>query len=961
MAKSLASALALALLSPLAAHAIEGVGDESAVDFSQDIAPIIEQHCIQCHQPLNNKGDLSLATFEDLSDNEYVISGKADESYLVEVITSSEGEPPLMPKKGEPLSDKQIDLIRRWVNQGAHWPKDFVVRDTARADRSWWSLRKIAEPDPPTPEGIPPLWQANPIDRFIYAKLAEKDLQPNPPAERRTLIRRLTYDLIGLPPTPEEVEAFVKDTTSDAYERLVDRLLASPRYGEQWGRHWLDVVRFGESRGFERNEIINNAWPFRDYVIRSFNDDKPFDQFVLEHLAGDMLDANNIDVAVGETFLVAGPYDDVGNQDAAQSAVIRANTIDEIIRTTSEGFLALTVGCARCHNHKFDPLLQTDYYGLYATFAGVRHGSRQIASEEEKQARTAKLAPLEKTRRVLQEQKTQLEGSVAARAEKKKQQYAKQWTRPRVDRYGTEEIFEPVTARYLKLTSQGLDSNPYATTGFRIDEFEVWTADGGEPRNVASTTSGGSAQGASRIAQDFADAYSATRAIDGKFSTEWISSGPELKITFAKPETINRVYFSSDRTRALGPTHGQKTFVGEYLIEVSQDGNNWIEVANSHDRQPVSEEHGQARIIRLETTPEESVQLAELREKLTAVEREIDKVPSLPSWWVGKFEDAKGPFHVFLGGDPQREGELVSAASLAALDDLPSKFKLPEEAPQGERRLAFANWIVAPDNPLTLRVLANRIWHYHFGTGVVDTPSDFGYMGSKPTHPALLDWMARYLLSSRWKWKPLHKLIVMSQTYRQSAAYDADSAQVDANDRLLWRFPPQRLAGEEVRDAILQITATLDTTMGGPGFRLYHYIQDNVATYVPLEKHGPETYRRAVYHQNARAARIDILSDFDCPDPAFPAPRRTNTTTPLQALTLMNHSFTLDMSAAFAKRVEREAGQDVSAQVRRTFLLAYSRLPQAQELSAATTLVNQHGLTALCRAIINSNEFIYRN
>jgi mono/diheme cytochrome c family protein len=717
-------------------------GKARAVDFAREVAPIFQVHCVRCHQPGIRKGELSLATVADLKANEHVVPGKPAESHLLEmVIPAAEGERPAMPKEGKPLAADQVAVLRRWIAEGAVWPKEIVVREKSKADAGWWSLQPLADVEPPSPPGLPPEWSPNPIDRFVMAQLAEHKLPPNPPADRRTLIRRVTYDLTGLPPTAAELEAFVNDTSEDAYAKLVERLLASPHYGEQWGRHWLDVVRFGESNGYERNVLINNAWPFRDYIIRSFNEDKPFDRLVLEHLAGDVIGADDPHVEIGTGFLVCGPYDNVGNQDAVQAAIIRANHADEIIRATSEAFLGLTIGCARCHDHKFDPLLQKDYYSLYATFFGVRHDSRPIATKEEREA---------------------------------------------AERDGREQ----------------------------------------------------------------------------------------------------------------------------------KDG----------------------------------------------------KQPTLPTAFAGRFEEiADRPFQVLIGGDPQKVGEEVTPASLDALTTLGSSYRLPNTAKEGDRRLALARWIVAADNPLTPRVLANRLWHYHFGMGIVDTPSDFGYMGGRPTHPELLDWLARQVQEQGWRLKPLHRLIVTSQTYRQASTWRKDAADVDGNSRLLWRYPPRRLTGEELRDTMLALAGKLPADeKGGPGFRLYKYIEDNVATYVPLDEHGPETYRRAVYHQNARAAQVDVLSQFDCPDPAMAAPRRATTTTPLQALALMNHRFTLDMARFFAERVEKAANQDENsavhkrrAEITRAFIEALGREPDAKELGAATKLVEGHGLRTLCHALLNSNELIY--
>ena len=945
-------------LGAVAGTTLAAAEPQQGADFEKQVAPILRRHCLSCHNKEEKKGELSLATAQDLLDGGYIVPGDVESSGVFELLVPEPGEPrPAMPKTGKPLTQKEIDTLRRWVAAGAPWPRH-VELTPLRGDASWWAYQVLWEGEPPVVPEAPPSWQKNPIDRFVYARLKAAGLKPNPPADRRTWLRRVTYDLTGLPPTPEELDAFLKDRSPQAYEKVVDRLLASPAYGEHWGRHWLDVVRFGESNGFERNIIINNLWPYRDYVIRSFNQDKPFNRFIMEQLAGDVLDPHNPEVAVGTAFLVCGPYDNVGNQDPVQAAIIRANTIDEIIRATGEAFLGTTMGCARCHEHKFDPIEQSDYYAWYATFAGVKHGDREIASPEQRRRREEKLRPLLAEKNRLQKQRTELIARVLARAEKKRQSYEATWTREPVSRYGTEERFPPVEARYVRLRVLAQDANPNARTGFRIDEFEVWTT-GPQSRNVALLSAGATAQGASRTAEDFADAYTAPRAIDGDFGTRWIAAGPELVITLARPQRIHRVVFSSDRRRELPPTHGYTTFVCEYVIEVSLDGKRWATVANSRSRRPVHQRHRRKRLLDAEITPEERKQLQKLDAELARVQQAIAAVPPLPRWWVGRMQKAPGPFHVFAGGDPQKKADPVVPHSIAVLERTAGKYRLDASAPEGQRRLALARWIASDRNALTLRVLANRLWHYHFGRGIVATPSDFGMMGARPTHPKLLDWLAVQLRKNGWRLKPLHRLIVLSQTYRQSSAYREEAARVDGTTELLWRYPPRRLAAEEIRDTMLAASGVLDRRMGGPGFRLYRYLQDNVATYVPLDRPGPETYRRAVYHQNARAARVDVLSDFDCPDPAFAAPRRAQTTSPLQALTMMNHHFVLDLAEHWARRLKREAGAEPAAQVRRAFLLLLARDPDQPELQQAVRLVEQYGLRAFCRAMFNSNEMIY--
>jgi hypothetical protein len=721
---------------------------EGRTDFVSEVAPIIERHCVRCHQPAIKKGDLSLATRVDLDANDLLSAGHPDGSYLLAVVKT----------------------LRDWIAEGAPWPDGVALKEQSKADSNWWSLQPLHATEPPTAD-IPHDWAENPIDRFVYLKLAAANLKPNPPADRRTLVRRLTYDLTGLPPTPAEIETFLQDDSPNAYEKLVDRLLDSPRYGEQLGRQWLDVVRFGESTGFEVNHVIDNAWPYRDYVIRSFNEDKPFDRFIEEQIAGDSLAPDNPEVEIGLAFLVCGPVDIVGNADPVQAAQIRADGVDEMIRATGEAFLGLTIGCARCHDHKFDPLTQRDYYSLYATLAGVFHGDRVVASDERQRERADKLAALES-------QKMQL-----------------------------------------------------------------------------------------------------------------------LK------------------------------------------------------KKAVQDEQG-----------ETGQQLAKIDQQLAEVDQQIASLPAFPNLPVGRFEQPAAEQFVFERGDAQSKGERVVPASLSILENTTEGYELSADARERDRRLTLARWIVAADNPLTPRVMVNRLWQHHFGTGVVATPNDFGYMGERPSHPDLLDWLARRLVDEGWHLKPVQKLIVMSQAYRQASTFREDGAEVDSDSRLLWRFPPQRLGAEEIRDTMLYVAGKLDEQMGGPGFRLYQYSRDNVATYTPLDAFGPETYRRSIYHQNVRASRVDLLSDFDAPDCAFSVPRRVATTTPTQALVLMNHSFTLAMSTALAERLQDVAGaENMTDQVDLAFKLTFGRLPTNDETAKATILINRFGLPAFCRAMLNSSEMIYVN
>ena len=931
--------------------------------FESRIRPLLAGQCYECHsrQAKKVKGGLLLDTRAGWSKGgdsgkPVIVPGQPEESLLVKAVRH-ELEDLAMPPKKKLLESQIADLVT-WVKMGAPDPRGELEIEAKRADQSWWSLQPLVKNVPPTPPGLPASWAASPIDRFVFANLAAKGLAPNRPADRRALIRRATYDLLGLPPTPEEVEAFAHDARPDAYTRLVERLLDSPRYGERWGRHWLDVVRFGESNGFERNYIYDDAWPFRDYVIRSFNEDKPFNQFIIEHLAGDVVAKDQPATEIGVAFLTMGPYDDVGNQDPIAAANIRAATVDDMVTATGNAFLGLTINCARCHNHKFDPVPTEDYYRMKAAFDGVRHGRRVLSTGEERLAAQAALKPLSERRTKLTADKQALESAILARA---RQLPESATTRPPPSAHLTEEKFAPVEARFVRFNMLASSDNPKSGVNSRVDEFEVWTG-GAAARNVALAANGGKAEGVSNVeARDFAGAYDVRNVNDGKFSAAWIVGSPAvLTVSFAKPETIERVTFSWDRVQMSDvPVSGRGPCVVEYEIHVSIDGKEWRKVTDSHDRKAFNPAHEQERRLRAVTTPDDAHQLAELNAQIAAVDAEIAKVPQPKPVWAGIFSEPKQKPVVFRGGDPMKPGDEIKPASLNVLNRVTRAYELAGDAPEAERRLALAKWIASDDNPLTARVLANRVWQHHFGVGIVDTPSDFGFLGSKPTHPELLDWLALRLQHHGWRLKALHRDIMLSQAYQQATTYRPTAGRADRDARFLWRFPPRRLGAEEIRDTMLQVAGKLDLRMGGPGFRLYDYKSDNVSTYTPLDKVGPETYRRAVYHQSARASVVDVLSDFDLPDSASAAPKRADTTTPLQALTLLNHSFTLDLAAALSGRLARETGTDPAAQVNRAYAIAFQRAPFAKERRAAMQLIRTHGLAAFGRALLNANELIY--
>ena len=938
---------ALALLASLRVVAADDPA--SIAFFEQKIRPALVEHCYECHSAKAKKlkGGLYLdskAGWQKGGDagKPIIVPGKPDEGLFLRYIRHLEPDMEMPPKKPK-LADAIIADFATWIKAGAVDPRDQTTAEVKRADKSWWSLQPLSKD-----------FKHTDIDGFIDAKLAEQKLTRSAPAKPQALIRRLSYDLTGLPPSQAEVDAFVADHEANARkatEALVDRLLASPRYGERWGRHWLDVVRFGESNGGERNFVIDDLYPFRDYVIRSLNEDKPLDQLIREHLAGDVIGKNQPAVEVGSAFLVAGPYDDVSNQDPIAKQVIRAATLDDIITATSGAFLGLTINCARCHNHKFDPIPTEDYYRIRAAFEGVVHGRRVVATMDEIVASHAATKPLAVERQKIVAEQAKIETALQSKA--KAMLATSKSLRAKADPLLTEERITPVDAKFVKLTLSATSANPLSGVGGRISEFEIWS-DEPTPRNVALASTGAKAEGAkSATAEDFPTAYSAALTIDGDEGAQWYIGDPaELVITLPRVEKISRLGYRAAKGRIVRDS-SQGPTPCEYEMFVSLDGKEWKKVADSLDREAWSPAHAFERVRKKVTSPDEAKRLAELNRQLAGVDKRIAALPKLTKMWVGTHTPDPAPTFVQKGGDPTKPGAQVVPASLAVLDLVTKPYALKADADEGERRVALANWITQ-DNPITARVLANRLWHYHFGTGLVDTPSDFGFLGSKPTHPELLDFLAQRLVASGWKLKAVHREIVLSQTYLQSADFNPVAARADKDARLLWRFPPRRLGAEEIRDTLLATAGQLKLEpMGGPGFRLYRYLVNNVSTYIPLDTQGPETYRRAVYHQNARASVVDVLNDFDLPDIAFAAPKRANTTSPLQALTLFNNSFTLDMAKALAGRLD---GADPIAQA---YSFALQRPPTSTERAAAEKLIAQHGKPAFCRALLNSNALIF--
>jgi len=807
--------------------------------------------------------------------------------------------------------------------------------------REHWAFKPPARPSLPVVSR--PDWSSNAVDRFILARLETEHLTPSPEADRRTLIRRLYFVMLGMPPTPEEVAEFAADTRAGAFEHLVDRVLADPRYGERWGRHWLDVIRFAESNGFETNRERPNAWRFRDYVIAAFNQDKPYDLFVREQIAGDAL---GVDVATG--FLVGGPVDIVKSPDVRLTTQQRADELDDMVATTGTAFLGLTVGCARCHSHKFDPISQNEYYSLTAVFAGVNHGERALPLPE---SRTNDLVKLEARIKVLEQELAPYQerpgpSAVAAQPSEVRGEVAAKSLRPAVNSLRNEEAIAPVNARFIRFTIQ-------ETTGGEpcLDEVEVYSGE----TNVALA-----ARGTKPTASGTLPGYGIHKLEhinDGRTgnSRSWISdeSGRGwVQLEFAKAERIEKVVWSRDREGDF-----KDRLATKYRIEAGLDTNSWQLIASSEDRVAYSDSGNErtAPVYRFEGWPTaKAEQGRRWLSDLESARKEFERLKSPPMVYAGNFSEP-GPSFVLQRGDPMQPREPVPPATLALYHPL----TLATNTPEQQRRLRLAEWTTDPQHPLTARVLVNRLWQYQFGVGLVDTPNDFGKNGARPTHPELLDWLAAELVTKGWSIKAVQREILTSATWRQSSAPREEALKVDAKSRLLWRFPPRRLEAEAIRDSILAVSGHLDRTVGGPSFFLHNVNRENVYHYSPKEDFGPEESRRMVYAFKVRMEQDGVFGAFDCPDGSLVTPKRSVSTTPLQALNLFNSRFTLQQADFLAERLKREAGQEPRAQVSRAWQLAFNRAPAPDELREAASFAESEGFPALCRGLFNANEFMF--
>jgi hypothetical protein len=790
--------------------------------FESRVRPVLINHCFKCHADKKQRGGLRLDSRAALlaggDRGTAVLPGKPEESLLVHAVRY-EDELKMPPSKK--LSREQIADLTQWVRMGAPWPGPAVASAAGKSvfqvtaqDRAHWAFQPVHRP--PIPAVKDRQWVRNPIDAFILAKLEAKGLAPNPAATKRALIRRVYYDLTGLPPTPREVEQFASAAAPDAYEKLIDSLLASPRYGEKWGRHWLDLVRFAETNSYERDGRKPNAWRYRDYVIRSFNDDKPYPRFVREQLAGDEMPDSGADGIIATGYYRLGIWDDEPT-DPLQS---RYDGLDDIVASTGQVFLGLTFDCARCHDHKIDPIPQKDYYRLLAFFHNITHYRNGGPSDE----------------------------------------------RP-------------------------IDTG---AAGKRLheDRIRAWEQKCDELRAALKT-----------------------------FETDFRKLHEQIHGRRVEPQELARL-IRSEGAKLLGVERYERY---------------------SEQRRELQ------RLLRTPAAGEMALCVTETG-------------PHAPETFV------------LLRGNPHVKGDKVEPAFPLILGGVEPP--VPAPVPGGKttgRRLVLANWIAAPDNPLTARVIVNRIWQYHFGRGLVRSASNFGLQGDKPTHPELLDWLADEFVRRGGNMKAMHRLILLSNAYRLSSGANERALSADPPNDLFWRFDMRRLTAEEIRDSILVLGGTLNVKMHGPG--VYTPIPAEVLAGQSMPGNGwgqspvEEQRRRSIYVHVKRSLLTPILERFDTAETDRSTPVRFVTTQPTQALALLNGDFVNQQAALFADRLRREAGPDLRKQVALALNLATARPPCESEIDRGIELITalqskerlseQAALRSFCLVVLNLNEFVY--
>ena len=972
--------------------------------FYDKIEPLLKAHCLECHSHAAEEmaGGLTLDSRNGWAEGggrgPAIVPGKPEESLIIKAIRRDDSKLQMPPD--EKLTAADIELLVEWIRRGATDPRNTISEPESDGDpMDWWSLRPLKRPDVPGLHDDASGFNA--IDNFVLDQLRRHQLTSVPQADRRTLIRRLYFDLHGLPPEPDAVAAFVNDPDAMAYEKLVDQLLASERYGERWARHWLDTVHFADSHGCEHDVFRPNAWRYRDYVIESLNSDTPWDRFIREQLAADHFypDDSSLTAALG--FIAAGPLE----LSRASTAPVTFDYLDrdDMVGQTMAAFASTTANCARCHNHKFDPITQVDYYSLQAVFAGAGKGDvafdsdpvvaskrrhlNSLLTAAERNDRSILLAPeydeivSEWERRFVSEPTTwetlspatfvSSGGATLKRLDDSSLLASD--ARPDIDTY---TVTAPTALR--KLTALRLevltdDSLPMRGPGrqdngnLHLTEFEasVFDAEAAEPTRVKFR----------KATADFdQNGWTISHAIDGNAATAWgihPAVGQSHSAVF-ELETPLELKPGTTLSVVLKQLHGTGHVIGRWRLAATDSVSATAAVPPELVRSSVEVPSDQR-------SEEQNAAIAAYALRLYA-EQQLKELPASSEVYAvstdyshgKKLDSPQTPkmVHVLHRGDIEKPGEVAVPGALSAISPLPGRFVLADANDEASRRAALADWLAARDNPLTWRSIVNRVWSHHFGRGLCDTPNDFGRMGGVPSHPELLDWLAVWFRDEAGgSLKQLHRLIVMSKTYqRQTNSVellegDFPSPQsVDADNRLLWRWNRQRLDAESFRDAVLQISGRLDLTMGGPGIQQFTMTTGSQLTpklhYDAFDWNSSAAARRSIYRVVWRGIADPFMESLDFPDMGQLAPQRGDSVSSLQALTFYNNDFVLHHCQVLADRISAQQTMP-DAQVAEAFQRILLRQPGDDERLMFVAYAEKHGLAAMCRVLFNSNEFLF--
>ncbi len=914
------------------------------IDFDSDVWPIFAENCVSCHGPEKEKSSLRVDQRNSLLRGGDIgvpalVPGDPSESYLVFLLEDEDADM-RMPLGKAPLSIEEIDLIKLWITDGASWPSQMEEQEVSIPGSDLWSIQELKSPDVPSIKNSKfPI--RNPIDEFIQSSLNAKGLQPSEEADPLTLIRRASIILTGLPPTYEETQKFISIYTENsdlAYDKLVETLMASPHFGERWAQHWLDAIRWSETSGSEDNMYRVNAWWYRDWLVEAFNEDKPYDEFVHQQLAGDILGEEQ---ATG--FLVSGPYAlpaTIGRV-PSEVALARADRLDETIQTVAASIQGQTMACARCHNHKFDPITIRDYYSMVAVFKDVEYGFRWPQLDEND--------PLNILSKNLKDRIDE------RREELKKYGY---WEEIWPDR--KEFWFPPIETESVRFTFGEKDTSK--SISVFIDEIEIFGPGSDKNLNLSSdgvehkTSEEGDNPG--QLPHNVNDGGYVNSHYGPVASLGWGSRFPQeskerpnIQFVFPQKQKINRAVISSNRTFL---------YLTDYTLEADGKPTDHT-YAHSFKNFKMEAENPDGVFVEVFNTYNANDNLD--KDVLENRENLISEIDSLAKkhfhegpkpGFIGRFVEPTTT-HIFQRGSPASPGAEVVPAGLEVLD---GDLGLSSDTPGPDRRLAFAKWLT-DQNPLTPRVMVNRLWHHVFGQGIVTTLSDFGFAGSSPTHPELLDWLAMEFVENGWSVKYLLRMMVSSHTFKQASFPNEEGLKADGNSQFLWRYPPKRAEAEVLRDGILLSAGTLDMQIGGEGYRI-HGLKKLFDQWAVTNNYGEHSWRRMLYQERMRRVNDLMFMAFDFPDCGQVLAKRPVSTTPLQALNMMNSPFVNTQVSILSDSIVNDVGRkNIDEQVEKVFELILTRKPKGQEIEMSKDLVTTDGLDALTRALFNSNEFAF--